>query len=115
MRELVRDPQRLEHILESSQLLMDQSSSIELESLSEKDIRYYGIVKLLEIIGEAAYKLTQDFKERHPSTPWKRITDMRHILVHGYYHINKKDVIKTIEENIPELNKQVSEYLKEFD
>ena len=69
----------------------------------------------MEIIGEAAYKLTKEFKDLHPETPWKRITDMRHILVHGYYQINKEDVIKTIRENIPELNNQINEYLKEFD
>jgi len=32
---------------------------------------YYAIVKNIEIIGEASYMLTSEFKDAHPQTPWK--------------------------------------------
>ena len=115
MRESIRDPQRLDHILEACRKLIDFNASTDLNGISEKDISYYGIVKLLEIIGEAAYKLTPEFKSTHNVTPWKQITDMRHILVHGYYHVNKQDVFMTIQTNIPDLYFQVKKYLKEFE
>lgn len=115
MREPIRDPQRLLHIIEAIDKLTSPDSLNLLVNINEKDINYFGIIKLLEIIGEAAYKLTKEFKESHPQTPWIHIINMRHILVHGYYIINKEDVVKTIKEDLPELNNQIKEYLKEFD
>ena len=115
MRESIRDPQRLEHIKDACNSLIDFQQSENIFLLNEKDVKYYGLVKLLEIIGEAAYKLTGDFKENHPATPWRQITDMRHILVHGYYHVNKEDVFKTLQENIPLLLEEINGYLKEYE
>lgn len=86
-----------------------------MENIDEKDIRYYGAVKLLEIIGEAAYKLTNEFKTDHPETPWKFIVGMRHVLVHGYFQISRANVIRTIREDLPLLLEQTERYLQEFD
>ncbi len=52
----------------------------------------FAIIKNLEIIGEAAYKLTKSFKLKHTSIEWSDIIGMRHILVHGYYQI-KDEII----------------------
>ena len=114
MRENLKDPQRLEHILESINNLETLNREIDIINLSEKDVRYFGIIKLLEIIGEAAYMLSKDFISTHPATPWNLIIKMRHILVHGYYLINKKDLHKTINEDLMPLKLQIQEYLKEF-
>ncbi|MBD5328980.1 MAG: DUF86 domain-containing protein [Bacteroides sp.] len=73
------------------------------------------MVKLLEIIGEAAYKLSQDFKNSHPATPWRVVVGMRHVLVHGYYQIDREDVFKAIREDLPVLLRQVNDYLAEFE
>jgi uncharacterized protein with HEPN domain len=48
----------------------------------------FAVIKNLEIIGEASYLLTKEFKSRHDSIEWKDIIGMRHILVHGYYQIS---------------------------
>lgn len=115
MREAFKDPLRLEHIIDAIDKLTQAQQKTDFETLSEKDLEYFGIVKLLEIIGEAAYKLTTEFKDNHPETPWKYIIGMRHILVHGYYQIKRHDVFKTIRNNLPQLRIQVLNYLNEFE
>ena len=114
MREKPRDPQRLEHILDNINSLLSAYKDGVLDNIQEKSLEYFGIIKLLEIIGEAAYKLTHEFKDSHPETPWKYIVGMRHILVHGYYQVNYKDVVKTIKEDLPYLKIQIEGYLKEI-
>lgn len=114
MREKLRDPQRLEHILENIDSLLAADKNGVLDNIQVKSLEFFGIIKLLEIIGEAAYKLTIEFKESHPSTPWKFIIGMRHILVHGYYQVNYKDVVKTIKEDLPILRIQIQSYLNEL-
>lgn len=115
MREELRDPLRLDHIKNACERLIEFDESSPLEYIDEKDLRYYGVVKLLEIIGEAAYKLTNEFKTAHPESPWKYIVGMRHVLVHGYFQISKANVIRTIRKDLPPLLEQTDCYLKEFD
>lgn len=76
---------------------------------------YFAVVKNMEIIGEAAYMLTHVFKDSHPSTPWKDIINMRHILVHGYYQVDSREVWMTIKNDLPVLEKQIEQYLTELD
>lgn len=75
---------------------------------------YFGLVKNLEIIGEAAYKLTHDFIDSHSDTDWKSIIGMRHLMVHGYYQVNPRIVKEIIETEIAQLRKQVEGYLKDM-
>ena len=46
------------------------------------------LVRLLEIVGEAASRVTPATRERHPAIPWVAITGMRHRLVHGYDEVD---------------------------
>lgn len=115
MRETLKDPHRLEHILNAIDRLLVADKNKALDDITEKDLIYFGVVKLLEIIGEASYKLTNEFKESHSQTPWKYVVGMRHILVHGYYQINRGDVLKTIREDLPVLQSQIKSYILEFE
>ena len=55
------------------------------DDFTNEKLLFYGVVKNVEFIGEAAYMLTNDFKGQHPATPWIDIVGMRHVLVHVYY------------------------------
>lgn len=74
---------------------------------------YFAVVKNMEIIGEAAYMLTHEFKDSHHETPWKDIINMRHILVHGYYQVDSREVWMTIKNDLPTLEAQIEQYLTE--
>lgn len=114
MREPIRDKERLMHIDEAIQRLIDGTSS-NINSIAEGSLEYFGIVKLIEIIGEAVYKLTSDFRDTHPETPWRQIERMRHVLVHGYYTVGYDFIKEVIETDIPLLKEQISHYLREMD
>lgn len=82
-----------------------------MEDIEVDKILFYAVVKNVEIIGEAAYKLTPAYCNAHPATPWKYIAGMRHVLVHDYYQISVKELWKTVCEDIPPLQSQVADYL----
>lgn len=111
MRELVRDHDRLEHIVEAIDRILEFAIGKTKEELEADNLRYYGIVKNIEIIGEAAYKLTNAFCRRHPETPWEFIAKMRHVLVHDYYQIDSEQVWNVIQEDLRPLREQVADYL----
>ena len=115
MREKPRDKGRLQHmyaaIMNIKKFLTDRTAD---DFLSDAML-YFAVVKNMEIIGEAAYMLTLEFKESHPDTPWKDIINMRHILVHGYYQVDSREVWLTIKNDLPLLEKQIKQYLTEID
>ena len=115
MRELVRDRDRLEHIAEAIDRILGFATGRTQEELEADNLKYYGIVKNIEIIGEAAYKLTKAFRCQHPETPWEFIAKMRHVLVHDYYQIDAGQVWKVIQEDLRPLREQVGGYLANVD
>ena len=115
MREYVRDRDRLEHIVEAIDNILNHSSAKTKEELESDKLIYYGVVKNIEIIGEAAYKMTRAFRRQHPDTLWEFITGMRHVLVHDYYQIKPAEVWKVINEDLQPLREQVAHYLNETD
>ncbi len=68
----------------------------------------------MEIIGEAAYMITKEYKAEHNQLPWKQIEGMRHILVHGYFSINPEVLWDVIENDIPALISTIEDYINEF-
>lgn len=114
MRETIRDIDRLQHILEQ----IDNSQAIvplvTFETLDSDKVRYYGIVKMTEIIGEAAYKLTEEFVNSHTEVPWKVIRGMRHYLVHEYYQVSKEGLWDTLTNDLPELRPYIVKYIEEL-
>lgn len=92
MREQVRDKGRLEHILEAIDRVFQFTNDISRDDFKKDSILYFAIVKNIEIIGEASYMLSTEFKESHPDTDWKVIVAMRHFLVHGYYQVDPDEI-----------------------
>lgn len=113
MREKVRDKERLQHIIEAIDCILNFAEGKTLEEISADKLKYYGIVKNIEIIGEASYNLTQAFSNQHPDTPWTFIKKMRHVLVHDYYQIKANEIWKVIKEDLHPLREQATRYLSE--
>ena len=65
------------------------------------------ILKAVEIVGEAASRVSTERKEAHPEIPWSEIVGMRNRLVHGYFNINLQRVWETVQEDIPPLISQL--------
>lgn len=114
MRESVRDKERLLHIESAIMKLLEGTDPV-IEKIQEGSLEYFGVVKLIEIIGEAVYKLTPEFKSSHTETPWRQIERMRHVLVHGYYTVGYDFIKEVIIEDIPILHIQIKQYLSEIE
>jgi uncharacterized protein with HEPN domain len=61
------------------------------------------VVRLLEIIGEAAKQVTQQTRERAPDVPWSQIAGTRDRLIHGYHDVNLDIVWSIVSNDLPGL------------
>jgi len=69
------------------------------------------LIRNLEVIGEAAARVSRDLASRHPAIPWRDIAGMRHRLIHGYLKVNLDTVWQAVERDLPRLARQLDRLL----
>ena len=103
MRDPRRDKSLLGNMVESIDYALAFVEGYDYKAFVADKRTYFAVVKNMEIIGEAAYQLTNEFRDSHPQTPWKVIINMRHVLVHGYASILPEILWDTCIHDIPSI------------
>lgn len=75
------------------------------EQFSQDDKTAYAVVRALEIIGEATKKIPDAVRDQYPQIPWREMAGMRDKLIHDYFGVNLGVVWKTVQEDLPLLQK----------
>lgn len=70
------------------------------------------MIRELLIIGEAARRLSDEFKASHPSIRWRQMAGMRDILVHAYDHVDVDEVWRVATEELPDLIRYIAPLVK---
>ncbi|MBA7709987.1 hypothetical protein ES703_118914 [subsurface metagenome] len=82
------------------------------EAFEKDELIQNWIVHHLQILGEAAARISEDFQSSNPDIPWSKIIGMRNILVHDYFGIDIDVVWSVIEKDLPGLERNVKNLLK---
>ena len=78
----------------------------------EQDLQLYlALIKAVEIVGEAATRISDATRDREDPIPWAQIIGMRNHLVHGYDTIRRDRVWLTVQEDLPPLIVQLRQLL----
>ena len=93
----------LEDMLESARKIQKYTLGLRLESFLLDDRTIDAVVRNFEIIGEAANRLSTDFKRLNDSINWDRLRGFRNRIVHEYFGIDYDIVWSIIEDDIPSL------------
>jgi len=72
------------------------------------------VIHHLQIIGEAASKLSVEFRQAHPEVSWGGMIGMRQVLVHGYFETNSTIVWKVVQNDLPILKEQLTAMLAQM-
>jgi uncharacterized protein with HEPN domain len=65
------------------------------------------VLRRLEIIGEAVKNIPDDFRNKYPQIPWKRIAGLRDVLIHEYFGVNLRRAWKVVKEDILSLKQEM--------
>jgi len=99
----------IEHILKSISKIEHYISNVNFEKFQEKSIIHDAVIRQLEIIGEATKNLSEDFTKKHNNIPWRFMAGMRDKLIHQYFGVDFDLIWKTLETDIPVLQKYIKE------
>ncbi len=101
------DSVRIRHILDAAREAIrfaDNRSRTDMDTDRKLNL---SLVRLLEIIGEAARGISEEFRQTHSDLPWNKMIGMRDRLIHGYFDVNLDVVWETITEDLPSLVAQL--------
>lgn len=97
------DEIRLRHILDAAKDAISFIQGKSKVSLETDRLLTLGLVKSIEIIGEAAFHISEESRAATPVLQWPDMIGMRHRLIHAYYDINIDTLWQTVTEDLPPL------------
>jgi uncharacterized protein with HEPN domain len=89
----------------AAQFIADRSRS----DLDSDRMLLFAVVRAIEVVGEAASKLSEEFRAAHPGIPWRAIVGMRNRLIHAYFDIDTETVWETTTQELPPILNQLRE------
>ena len=95
------------HILDAIAQVGSFIEGFDYERFAEDKKTLDAVVREIEIIGEAAKKLSEEFKKDHPGIPWKDIMGMRDKLIHDYFSVDEEMVWEVATKDLRELDQQL--------
>jgi uncharacterized protein with HEPN domain len=108
-----QDLDRLQDILDAIEKI-ERYSSKGRERFDSDELVQTWIIHHIQIIGEAARRVSVELKARHTDIPWSQIIGMRNILVHDYFGVDLEEVWSTAMRDIPDLKRKIEAILQEL-
>ena len=109
-----RDQQSIKDILDAAKEILSFLSGMDYEALDADSRTQAAIMYEIIVIGEAANRLSKEFRLQHSSIPWKDIVGMRNILAHQYDRVDSEVVWDAATQDIPELISLLEPLLADF-
>lgn len=97
------DPAHVRHMLEAARKIQAFSVGRTRDDLDADELLALGLVRLLEIVGEAATRVTDETRKHNAVVPWAQVIGMRNRLIHGYDVIDLDILWQTVTVDLPDL------------
>lgn len=105
------DVVRLRHMLDAASKALQITESCKREDLDKDEKLALALVRLLEILGEAAKNVSEQCRQSYSNIPWKQMAGTRDRLIHGYFDVDLDIVWKIISSDLPSLVQQLEKAL----
>jgi uncharacterized protein with HEPN domain len=104
----------LNDILKCIQKIQKYTKGKKYNDFIQNELLVDGIVRNLEVIGEAVKNIPEDFRKKYPTVEWKKIAGLRDILIHEYFGIDYELLWDIVKSKIPELKVQITKIVDEL-
>lgn len=104
----------LHHMLDAVDTVEEYLLGVDEAKFKNTRLIQDGVIRQIEIIGEAARHISKDIRKTYPEIPWQDVAGMRDKLIHDYFGVDIEKVWDTAKGDLPILRKQVLGILKDF-
>lgn len=102
----------LRHILDAIARIETYLQGVDEATFLQQNLIQDGVIRQLEVIGEAVKRISDELRAKHERVPWQDIAGMRDKLIHGYFGVDLEKVWLTAQDDLPMLKTEVTEMLK---
>jgi len=102
-----RETLYVEHMLDAIRRLRRHVGRKGRAAFLRSELLQDAVMRNIEIIGEAAGRVSRAFAEKHAAIPWRDIVGMRHRLIHGYTQVNLDKVWNVVVHDLPQLEEDL--------
>ena len=102
----------IRHMLDHARVSLELSSGKNRSSLDAEPMLRYALLHLVSILGEAAARVSAAGRFEYTEVAWRDIVGMRNMLIHGYDVVDLDILWKTMEEDIPDLIRNLESILE---
>jgi uncharacterized protein with HEPN domain len=106
-----KDPRiLLAQILERVERVFEFTSQGRANFLADRMVQD-AVIRNFEVMGEAAKRIPDEFRQENPSIPWKGLASLRDVLIHQYEGVNLEEVWRIVEKDLPVLQQNIAAIL----
>jgi len=104
----------LRHIYDATVRIEEYTQGVPEEKFNLVSLLQDGVIRQLEIIGEATKRLSKNLRRQYSEIHWQDVAGMRDKLIHDYFGVDIKTVWLTVKEDVPELQLYVKTILNDL-
>ena len=109
-----RDPMvPVQHMRDHAQRVLNATQNRPRSDLDDDEFMEAALIRWMEVLGEAARRVPDEFRARYPHVPWQDTTDLRNVLIHGYDTVDLDELWRIIQEQLPTLLAQLQAIIDE--
>ena len=101
----------LHHILDAIGVIESYTKGMTENEFLSNSMAHDAVVRQMEIIGEAARNISDEYQRKHPKLPWAKMIGIRNKIIHEYFNINYAIVWDTVKDDLPVLSKSIKKIL----
>jgi uncharacterized protein with HEPN domain len=99
------------HMLEMSQKAIQLTNGKSRFDYDQEEVLRLALTRIIQVIGEAAQRVSNEIQKEYSEIPWHEIVGMRHRIVHDYLNVDEDVIWEVVKHDLPTLAKQLMKIL----
>jgi len=109
------EPVYLRHMLDAIDRIARYVADKDKAEFWASELLQDGLIRQLEILGEAAGRVSRETCAAHPDVPWPKVPGLRHRLIHDYFEVDRNMVWRVATVDVPEVRSKVAAVLRNLE
>lgn len=112
---MLPDRVRVQHMLDATRKAIELTRPRTRADLETDEVIALALTRLLEIVGEAASRVSEPTRSLAPQVPWRLVSSTRNRLIHGYFDVDLDVIWEILVSDLPALETQLVELVRRLD